>query len=1238
VTSPECFRCSTPNPDELQRFGDGYLCLACTPGTEDQEDHGESRRSTQERVCENVAEEGNPSPDTGDSFGGVNVPGDVRAAFADAIDFFHEQVDREVVDGRGRITTPRTYFEDERGWDPRTIGDARLGWAPADEDALREHLESQGYERDVILGTGLYGERDDGSLYAAWQGRYVFPYFDADSQPVFAISRSADHPADWKGNKYDKLQVSRDDVAVEEPIYGVETVDPGQPVLITEGVADAITAHEAGYPCLSPVTTTFKDSDRERLLDILDAHDVPRTYIINDAEPPSADITEDGRLTTTQFGPGVKGAVSTAEYLAEHGIDARIGELPQPASEKVDLDDYLQDWAGHDGLRPILASATPARQHPAHNPKDAAIDAAVGTREHATELTNDGIDADAPDTEHSALFDLEIREVTGLSWDYRGVSPLGHHGDSENYFVLLEKFGVEYDHKHKAAYNALTYLLCDAGERPANAPNGRLSDQEIFVAWCHAKDGGLIPDDDPIPHRALRHVAINDGYCECDDVENGWRLPADAYNGAVEAVRKQYDVDPGRQELRDRDDANPVAVLPNSPKVRASGWDWTHASRREDASLSRDDARKRTKDRIADAYDRCDQILVEALPTMGKSYGAIAAAAETGTPVTVLTVRGRKEQYEQIEQWCDEHGLNAEILPSFVDDERGCDSATGEFGKAEAERVRAIYERGATGQDIHKHADPACQAIEGQCTYTAEWSAIDSDEVDVLIGHWTHARLGRTVVFDEFDGNAFETTLDEQLAGAVTRFLQRTSGLPFDDYTDLVERRHDDQQRADALCWFDEHGIAPDGTLAMEMDGHATAPLAAFTILAGATENLGNGWERADLPDGGAGLFDREHERVHLLCPPDLSDARGVVALDGTPTVDMWKRALGIQFSSRRAVLSDNEREEYLRDVMNYRFIRTTDVVKSYSAGESEIKTRVTTREDAALLERIASEHDERPGLITTARAEEVYANAGVLDHVDDVDHYPVLGSNRHKHKRVGAVIGSRNYGPDYVKKWGAYLSETVQPTFPNPGNDFTPTDYGTLGNKIRTHMREHETLQAALRFGRDGGGAVVYVHTDTLPDWVPIAGEGRVLNTWSDGMRQVIDALDNLDVARTTDIHEYSAVDLSQRQVFNHLETLRDRGVVAREQNPTDGRGYQWIDDNLHELGKHGDVDLTPINLNDLTDAEVAEVGRTTYYRWDFRKIQRTSGTANSEHGTRAATDGAVGVHDLVWGAPPPG
>ena len=1119
------------------------------------------------------------------------------SALVDVLEWFHQQLDRDLPDECDH-DTPRDYYREGRGWDADTIDEKLLGFAPANyRDELVTYLFDRGHGREEILATGLFGERDDGNLYATWSGRYVLPYFDADGRPVFAISRATDpvHLADWKGNKYDKLQVTREDVTAEEPIYGLDTVEPGEPVLITEGIADAITAHQAGYPCLSPVTVQFKKSDREDLLEALDERDVGRTYLIQDAERPTSDVDDRDRLTLQQFGDGVKGAVKTAAYLSDHGLEARVAELPRPGLEKVDLDDYLQGWS--DDLTPLLAGAKPVDHHPAYDP-DTARDVALDAAEAST-ITTDAVDTDG---DHSALFDLTIRGVTGLSEGYRGPNPLGHHGESENYCVLLGDHGVLYDHKYKAAYNALTYFLVDAGERRPASPNGRLEDGEVFAAWRHAKREGCIPEDDPIPHRALQYVAREHDLMPDGDLMDGWKLPREAYNAALATVRGEYGVDPGRGDLG-AGEREHTAVLPAAVRdltTAASGWDWKHAGR-DDDTLTVEDARKRTVDAIADAYASSDRVLVEALPTMGKSYGAVKAAADTGEQVTVLTGRGHKEQYQQFGEWCDEHGLDYYTLPSFT---RDCDTANGEHGAEWADTVAGWYHRGATPKEIHKSAEYVldrplpCQEHEGQrCPYASKWD-FDPDDYDVLIGHYAHAHkpkatTGRTVVFDEFP-DAYETLLGPELQGAVSYWLEATDGVPFDSYTDLVENRSDESRRADALLWFDEHGVEPDETHVFDdASAHAAAPLAVFTLLA--SDDLGNGFERAKLEDVSLGVFDRARGGVSVLQAPALEYASGVVALDGTPTKRMWELALGERLN-HRPVLQGDERAEYVRDALNLNLVRTTEYVKPYNSND-----HVNSEQDAALLEAITEKHGERPSVITTTTAEHEYDADGVLEHVNETKHYGnVLGSNEFDDTRLGAVIGSNHYGDHYIKKWGAYAGEPVD-RGEEKGADLS---YSGFGDDVLQHMREHDTLQAAMRFGRDGNGAVVYVHTDTLPEWVPLAGEGRVLTTWSDGMRDVVDALEELTTATTADVVAHPAVDLSRQQVFDHLETLRERGVLQRQQDTEDGRRVVWRDDGLHRLAEHGDVDLEPVDLEDLDDDEVRQLARSSIYTWKFTNL----------------------------------
>jgi len=306
---------------------------------------------------------------------------DAQDALADAIEWFHARLDDKIGDHTDNGThsdrpdTAREWFADDRGFDSETIDEKRLGWVPPNAtDQLVAHLHDQGHSRDAMLATGLFTE----DLRLLWHGRYVFPYFDRDGHVAYAIARCTGgegggdagydgHPDDFLAGKYTKLAHSKDYVDVDEPIYGLSTLQRDGPVLITEGVADAIRAHEAGCACLSPVTTQFKHEHREELRDELRDADRP-VYVVQDAERPSSEITDDAdgweALGLEQFGPGLRGGVRTAAFLSEHGIDAYLAELPRIGLDKVDLDDYLGEWS--DTLAPVLAGAKPADHHPAY--------------------------------------------------------------------------------------------------------------------------------------------------------------------------------------------------------------------------------------------------------------------------------------------------------------------------------------------------------------------------------------------------------------------------------------------------------------------------------------------------------------------------------------------------------------------------------------------------------------------------------------------------------------------------------------------------------------------------------------------------------------------------------------------------------------------------------------------------------------------------------------------------------
>ena len=116
----------------------------------------------------------------------------------------------------------------------------------------------------------------------------------------------------------------------------------------------------------------------------------------------------------------------------------------------------------------------------------------------------------------------------------------------------------------------------------------------------------------------------------------------------------------------------------------------------------------------------------------------------------------------------------------------------------------------------------------------------------------------------------------------------------------------------------------------------------------------------------------------------------------------------------------------------------------------------------------------------------------------------------------------------------------------------------------------------------------------------------------------------------RVAAIVDHPAVDLSRQQVFAHLETLREKEALSRRQNPVDGRGVVWVDDELHRVGEYGDVELDAVDVEDLDDDEVRQVARTTTYTWDLtnsttdtHRLRPNSTGPGRPLGSKAETEG---------------
>ena len=243
------------------------------------------------------------------------------------------------------------YLQSRYGLQPDYIKASRIGYAPPDGTALLLHLMDQGFPGDEIVRSGLVYRKVTDEMDATgdlFRGRIVFPYLIAEKEPAYFIARMTDETprrGDQIPPKYVKQIVLPD--GLKEPIFGSVSVRKGEDLIITEGMTDALLVLQEGRPCISPVTTAFK---QDRINDVAGfCRDVNRIFMINDAE---------------ESGAGLKGAIKTGLALFEQGITRIfIGTLPRPEGvAKVDLNDFMRSGGDLDS---ILRMAIPADLHPA---------------------------------------------------------------------------------------------------------------------------------------------------------------------------------------------------------------------------------------------------------------------------------------------------------------------------------------------------------------------------------------------------------------------------------------------------------------------------------------------------------------------------------------------------------------------------------------------------------------------------------------------------------------------------------------------------------------------------------------------------------------------------------------------------------------------------------------------------------------------------------------------------------
>lgn len=228
---------------------------------------------------------------------------------------------------------------------------------------------------------------------------------------------------------------------------------------------------------------------------------------------------------------------------------------------------------GHFDITPLFDG--PTIQRPDTHPKFEAVMRTRARNEHEqlTDHVESATGAGASSSRsQNPLFELSLTDVAGVDEGYRGPNPLGHVGDSRNYFVVYND-EVAFDFKRNATYNALTYLAVAADVRSIRSPGGRFDSDELLETWLYAKRQGLLGSDAPVPSKVLNTAAIDMGIADADELIEDKSigagdddnilprgLPEELYNKALRNFEDHYGVDPGKS-------ADPIPVDFKHPDV-----------------------------------------------------------------------------------------------------------------------------------------------------------------------------------------------------------------------------------------------------------------------------------------------------------------------------------------------------------------------------------------------------------------------------------------------------------------------------------------------------------------------------------------------------------------------------------------------------------------------------------------------------------------------------------------------
>jgi hypothetical protein len=197
----------------------------------------------------------------------------------------------------------------KRGFTEETMVMFQVGLVDRD---IQNYMDKT-YTVDDLKRAGFLNEKGNWTFGA----RMVYPYMGFNKKPIYFIYRLIPGQPDFRPEvKYAKQIVSISDI-VENQLFGLNSlsIHDKDVLIITEGITDAMNVIQAGYPCISAVTTRFRKDDFEKVTNYCESF--KKVVVLNDNDA-----------------SGDSGTMNSVEFLLAHAIPVFAGKVPPPKNKE----------------------------------------------------------------------------------------------------------------------------------------------------------------------------------------------------------------------------------------------------------------------------------------------------------------------------------------------------------------------------------------------------------------------------------------------------------------------------------------------------------------------------------------------------------------------------------------------------------------------------------------------------------------------------------------------------------------------------------------------------------------------------------------------------------------------------------------------------------------------------------------------------------------------------------------